>query len=179
MQRLPTGLYVRDGWDWLGSDAVWGTAQKTVVAGANGGIAITNSSTPGEYLDIRFVYATVDQPAPFRLIASPAVNASGGISGSVVSYINVIEGKPPIDLFGITNAQAPLSTILNSSWATNELVFPKIAFGVFVRIPATWFLSCFINAGASNTTIDVTFYGQMVGETDVHTGAASALAQRG
>lgn len=177
MERVPKGQYVRDGWDWLGADAIYAHVSRTVVATSTGGVGLQNISQAGEYLDIKWIYATVDQAAVFRLVANPNWNISGAISNPNVSYINPIEGSPPAQIVGVASPGDSTGVIHQTAGTYNEFFWPKISFGTFIRIPANWILGINITAGASNTVLQVTWYGQFIQETDIHTGAEVAQRQ--
>lgn len=177
MERAPKGTYFRDTWDWLGSDACFGHCAIAVTAGATKGLALQNISTAGEYFDVRWVFADVDNAANFRLIVTPAFNASTGLSNPQVSYVNVIEGGPPLQWAPIASPGTGNVIIYQTAGTFTNFQWPQINFGTFVRVPANWYIGVNITAGASNTALDVAIYGQFIQESDVHTGAA--LAARG
>lgn len=179
MQRAPTGIYTRDTWDWMASDAIFAHTQIVVVAGATVGAALFNNSTAGEKLNFKWVFATCDNAANFRLIAAPVFNLTGSLLNPQVSYLDVIEGMPPAAIFGIGAPSQPNFIIHQTPSQVTEFSFPRIELGSFVKIPSTWGLGVNITAGASNTTLSITWFGQFITETDIHTGAAVALAARG
>lgn len=173
MLRQPKGQYVRDTWDWLGSDAGWGYGTRLVTASQPGMLYLKNESQAGEYMDVRWVYATTDQPAPFTLVVASAFALQGTIGGTTLSNLNPNEGMPPAE---VRRASLALSNIFNlhvTPGNLTEFYWPKIGFGNFVRVPPTWGLGVGIVAGAADTNLAVTFYFQFITETDIHTGAAA------
>lgn len=173
MLRLPKGQYVRDTWDWLGSDAGWGFGSRAVSAGLPGSVWIKNISQAGEYMDVRWVYATTDQPAPFTLVAASTFALQSILGGSTLSSINPTEGSPPAEMRRGTTALTSIYNLHVTQGNMTEFYWPKIGFGNFVRIPPTWGLGVVITAGAADTNLGATFYFQFITETDIHTGAAA------
>lgn len=176
MERAPKGTYFRDTWDWLNSDAVFGSVSVTVTAGATRGVGFHNISTAGEYLDLRWLFATLDNAAIVRLVISPNFNLAGSITNPTVSYVNPIEGVPPCEWLAIASPGTGAINVHQTPSQLTQLSYPGINFGTFIRVPANWIFGCSITAGASNTVLAVSMYGQFIQETDVHSGAA--LAQR-
>lgn len=173
MQRVPKGQYFRDTWDWLGSDAIFAHAQVTVLATQTYGLVLLNNGQAGEFLDFQWIYVTTDQPAVLRLTADPKPDTTGTMQNAQSSYVNVAEGAIPGGIYPYNTPSAAALTLHQTAGPVSEFYFPKVRFGTFVRVPTNWGVGIRITAPSVNTLLQVTWYAQFIGETDIHTGAST------
>lgn len=178
MQRVPKGQYVRDTWDWLGSDACWALGSRGLSGSTAGGVMIRNESKAGEVLDFRLVTANLDMASQVTLEAVQVPTGLVPFSPSYISYLDVVEGAPPCNIYRYGGPLNTNLTIFATQGLVTDFVHPRVDLGRFIRLPSNWGLGFNAQAGANPTNFSVCFYFQIISETDLHTGNPYPLPAR-